>query len=145
MKSTWRMKRAGSLYEQQFFLDALKNGLEVFTPLGDYLPQDCIVMNSAGRTFRVQIKGTSTLLHDTRGKGLGRYMITSASGKKVKETIDCTKVDTLAAYVQPLGKWYIIPGMDLDNAIRISLYPHNNKSKAKYERFQDNWNAFKIS
>lgn len=139
------MKRAGSIYEQQFFLDALKNGLEVFTPIGDYLPQDCIVMNSAGRTFRVQIKGTGSLVHDTRGKGMGRYMITSASGKKVKETIDCTKVDTLAAYIEPVNAWYIIPCMDLDNAIRISLYPHNTKSKAKYEKFQDNWNAFKIS
>ena len=102
-------------------------------------------MNSAGRTFRVQIKGTSSLVYDQRGKGMGRYMITSATGRKIKETIDCTKVDTLAAYVEPLNKWYIIPCMDLDNAIRISLYPHNTKSKAKYEGFQDNWNAFKIS
>lgn len=140
------MKRAGSIYEQQFFLDALKNGLEVFTPIGDYLPQDCIVMNSAGRTFRVQVKGTGVLVEDKRRNGgLGRYMITSASGKKVKETIDCTKVDTLAAYIEPVNAWYIIPCMDLDNAIRISLYPHNTKSKAKYEKFQDNWNAFKIS
>ena len=140
------MKRTGSIYEQQFFLDALKNGLEVFTPIGDYLPQDCIVMNSAGRTFRVQVKGTGVLIEDKRNNGgLGRYMITSASGKKVKETIDCTKVDTLAAYIEPVNAWYIIPCMDLDNAIRISLYPHNAKSKAKYERFLNNWNAFKIS
>ena len=140
------MKRTGSIYEQQFSLDALKNGLEVFTPIGDYLPQDCIVMNSAGRTFRVQVKGTGVLIEDKRNNGgLGRYMITSASGKKVKETIDCTKVDTLAAYIEPINAWYIIPCMDLDNAIRISLYPHNTKSKAKYERFLNNWNAFKIS
>ena len=140
------MKRTGSIYEQQFSLDALKNGLEVFTPIGDYLPQDCIVMNSAGRTFRVQVKGTGVLIEDKRNNGgLGRYMITSASGKKVKETIDCTKVDTLAAYIEPVNAWYIIPCMDLDNAIRISLYPHNTKSKAKYERFLNNWNAFKIS
>jgi len=140
------MKRTGSIYEQQFSLDALKNGLEVFTPIGDYLPQDCIVMNSAGRTFRVQVKGTGVLIEDKRNNGgLGRYMITSASGKKVKETIDCTKVDTLAAYIEPVNAWYIIPCMDLDNAIRISLYPHNAKSKAKYERFLNNWNAFKIS
>lgn len=39
------MKRKGSLYEQIFFTEALRQGLEVFVPLGDYLPQDCIVMN----------------------------------------------------------------------------------------------------
>ena len=54
------MKRKGSLYEQKFFSEALEHGLEVFVPLGDYLPQDCLVMNSAGKIFKVQIKGTET-------------------------------------------------------------------------------------
>ena len=45
------MKRKGSLYEQKFFSEALEHGLEVFVPLGDYLPQDCLVMNTAGKDF----------------------------------------------------------------------------------------------
>ena len=51
-------KRAGNLYEQRFFTEALSRGFEVFIPLGDYLPQDAIVMNSAGKLFKVQVKGT---------------------------------------------------------------------------------------
>jgi hypothetical protein len=53
------MKRAGNLYEQIFFAEALSKDLEVFTPLGDYLPQDCLVMNKAGKVFKTQIKGTA--------------------------------------------------------------------------------------
>ena len=51
-----KMKRKGSLYEQKFFSEALEHGLEVFVPLGDYLPQDCLVMNSAGKIFKFRSK-----------------------------------------------------------------------------------------
>jgi len=142
--STSRMKRTGSLYEQQFFLEALKNDLEVFTPIGDYLPQDCIVMNRAGRVFKVQVKGTACLIK-TSLKGLGRYMITASSGNENKKSIDCQKVDILAAYVHPVDTWYLIPSLHLDNAVRISLYPHNSDSKAKHEKFINNWEVFKVS
>ena len=68
------MKRRGSLYEQTFFTEALARNLEVFTPLGDYLPQDCLVMNQAGKIFKVQIKGTKDKVFDKANKGQGRYM-----------------------------------------------------------------------
>ena len=71
------MKRTGNLYEQIFFAEALSKDLEVFTPLGDYLPQDCLMMNKAGKVFKTQIKGTADKVRDSRG-GLGRYMITCA-------------------------------------------------------------------
>ena len=139
------MKRKGSLFEQIFFTEALKQGLEVFVPLGDYLPQDCIVMNRAGRSFRVQIKGTSGIVKDRSRTGIGRYMVTAATGSMAKDPIDCSKVDVLAAYVEPMESWYIIPTLHLDGAVRISMYPHNPKSKAKHEQFKDNWNPFKIN
>ena len=65
-------KRAGNLYEQRFYTEALSRGFEVFIPLGDYLPQDAIVMNSAGKLFKVQVKGTEK--KDREG-GFGRYSI----------------------------------------------------------------------
>ena len=55
---TKNTKRKGYIYEQTFFTEALKNGLEVFIPLGDHLPVDCILVNSAGKNFNVQIKGS---------------------------------------------------------------------------------------
>jgi len=139
------MKRKGSLYEQKFFSEALEHGLEVFVPLGDYLPQDCLVMNSAGKIFKIQIKGTESKSKDKNRTGLGRYMVTTSSGSTGKETIDCTKVDVLVAYVEELNTFYNIPCMELDGAKRIGLYPHNPESKAKHEQYKDNWKIFKVS
>ena len=137
------MKRKGSLYEQLFFYEALARNLEVFTPLGDYLPQDCMLMNQAGKIFRIQIKGTADKVSDkSRTGGLGRYMITTATGNNGKTTIDPTKVDCIAAYVASIPTWYIIPTLRLDGAIRISLYPHNPKSKAKHEKYREDWDYF---
>ena len=137
------MKRRGNLYEQKFFTEALSRNLEVFTPLGDYLPQDCIIMNQAGRIFKVQIKGTKDKAKDKTHAGLGRYMITTASGSSKKMSIDCTKVDTVVVYVETIPTWYIIPCLDIDSAVRISVYPHNPKSKAKHEKHKENWDYFK--
>jgi len=139
------MKFKGNLYEQIFFTEALKHGLEVFPPLGDYLPIDCLVMNSAGRVFKIQIKGTNRPVICERNKGLGRYKITSCSGNNKKSPLDCTKVDILAAYIEDLQVWYLIPCMALDSATTIGLYPHIVDSKAKHEKFKENWNLFKIN
>ena len=138
------MKRKGSLYEQKFFSEALEHGLEVFVPLGDYLPQDCLVMNSAGKIFKIQVKGTEGKSKEGRS-GLGRYMVTTSSGSTGKESIDCTKVDILVAYVEDEDIFYNIPCMELDGAKRIGLYPHNPESKAKHEQYKDNWKVFKVS
>jgi hypothetical protein len=137
------MKRRGSLYEQTFFTEALARNLEVFTPLGDYLPQDCLVMNQAGKIFKVQIKGTKDKVFDKPNKGQGRYMVTTASGTSKKMTIDCTKVDILAAYIEAIPTWYIIPCLEINQAVRISLYAHNPSSKAKHEKYREAWDLFK--
>jgi len=139
------MKRKGNFYEQKFFTKALEMGLEVFIPLGDYLPQDCMLMNTYGRIFKVQIKGTNEKAKDPSRGGLGRYMVTTSSGSCGKESIDCTKVDVLAAYIESLDIFYNIPCLELDSAKRISLYPHNIDSKAKHEKFKESWEAYKIS
>lgn len=116
----------------------------MFVPLGDYLPQDCLLMNPAGKVFKVQIKGTEGKSKEDR-TGLGRYMVTTSRGSGDKETIDCTKVDVLVAYVDELNTFYNIPCMELDGAKRISVYPHNPESKAKHEKYKDNWKVFKVS
>lgn len=136
------MKRKGNLYEQIFYTEALARNLEVFIPLGDYLPQDCLVMNRAGKSYKVQIKGTAEKAYDKTRGGLGRYMITTASGSSTKQSIDPTKVDVLAAYIEKIPTWYIIPTLAIDNAIRISLYPHNAASKAKHEKYREHWELF---
>jgi len=137
------MKSKGTLYEQTFFAEALSRNLHVFSPIGDYLPVDCLIMNDAGKVFKVQIKGTENKTQDPQRTGLGRYMVTTATGATKKQSIDPSKVDVLAAYVQKVKTWYIIPILSIDSALRISLYPHNPKSKAKHERFLEDWDYFK--
>ena len=137
------MKRKGSLYEQIFFTEALARNLEVFTPLGDYLPQDCLVMNQAGKVFKVQVKGTKDKTKDSARGGLGRYMITTAGGADKKINMDCTKVDILAAYVEAIPIWYIIPCLDVNQTMRITLYPHNQQSRGKLEKYREGWDLFK--
>ena len=139
------MRRDGSLYEQIFFAEALKHGLEVFPPLGDYLPIDCLVMNSAGRVFKVQIKGTSKVTICPKNKGSGRYKITASCGSLKKQPLDCTKVDVLAAFIEDLELWYLIPCMSLDNALTLGLYPNIPDSKGKHEKFRENWDLFKTT
>ena len=69
-------KQAGASYEAQFTADALKRGLNVLQPFGDYLPYDLIVENKRAETFRVQVKGTT---HKQKGKNHA-YRTTAASG-----------------------------------------------------------------
>ena len=137
------MKRDGSLYEQIFFAEALKHGLEVFPPLGDYLPVDCLVMNTAGRVFKIQIKGTA---HTSKeGRKNPRYIVTTATGRDSKTSIDCTKVDVVVAYLADINVFYIIPCMAIDGAKRISLYALEPDSTAKHEKFRENWDLFKTT
>jgi hypothetical protein len=102
-------------------------------------------MNQAGKIFKVQIKGTKDIQFDRANGGMGRYMITTSTGSCKKETIDCTKVDILAAYIESIPTWYLIPCLEINQCIRISLYAHNPKSKAKHEKFREAWDIFKAA
>jgi len=142
---TKNTRRKGYIWEQVFFTEALKHGLEVFTPLGDYLPQDCIVVNSAGKKFNVQIKGSSVLKICKKNKGMGRYQVNCTSGSTGLNAIDCTKVDVVAVYCADIDLWYLIPCMALDGSTVVGLYPHNPESKAKHEKYKDGWDIFKTA
>ena len=138
-------KRLGCIFEQEFFAQALRKGLEVFCPLGEHLPQDCIVVNSAGRKFNVQIKGTEKARLGDGTKTIKRYRFSCSTGRTVKKPLDCTKVDVVAVYCDDIDVWYLIPCMAIDNAVTISVYPHVEGSKAKHERFRENWEIFKTA
>ena len=135
------MRRKGNLFEQKFFTEALSRGYEVFVPLGDYLPQDCLILNSAGKIFKVQIKGTQA-----KRVSENKYAISSSFDQQsTRVPIDCTKVDVLVAYIEDQDIFYLIPCLELDGAKRINLYPHRPDSKAKHEKYLDNWAIFKTS
>jgi|11_taG_2_1085331.scaffolds.fasta_scaffold143873_1 competence transcription factor ComK len=131
-------KRFGYLSEQVFIVEAMRKGLEVLAPVGEYLPIDFVVMNRAGKFLRTQVKATDSLI---TSNGCKRYAITASSGKG-KTAIDCTKVDILACYVNPENQWYFIPCLSLNQNVKIWLYPQNPKSTGQWEKYKDNWEAF---
>ena len=45
-------------------------------------------MNDAGRVFKVQIKGTENKTLDSQRTGLGRYMVTTATGATKPATLE---------------------------------------------------------
>jgi len=144
--STSKMtKRFGYIYEQEFFTKSLRQGLEVFTPLGDHLPVDCIVVNSAGKKFNVQIKGSGKASSSERKNGCNRYKFSTTTGRSVKHPLDCTKVDVVAIYCADIDTWYLIPCMAIDGALTVAVYPHNPDSKAKHEKYRENWEIFKTA
>ena len=135
------MRRKGNFFEQKFFTEALSRGYEVFVPLGDYLPQDCLILNSAGKVFKIQIKGTQS----KRIKENKYAISTSFDQQSTRVPIDCTKVDVLVAYIEDKDVFYLFPCLELDGAKVINLYPHRPDSKAKHEKYLDNWAIFKTA
>lgn len=137
-------KKAGTVYEYKFFAKMLEYGYNVYTPLGDHLPCDCIVENSAGRKYSVQIKGTASANREGgRNVNSKRFKVIAGTGQHSKSHIDCTKIDILVAYVQPVDSWYIIPCVELDGVKSVWFYPFQENSKARSERFKEKWDLFK--
>jgi hypothetical protein len=134
-------KKVGTAWEYEFFARILDLGYDLFIPAGDNLPQDCIVGNSAGKLFKVQIKGTTRAYPDKRNTP--RYKICAGSGAKSKTPIDCTKVDLLAVYIASRDVWYLIPCLELTETVGCWFYPDNEDSKARFEIYRDNWSYFK--
>tara|TARA_R110002096_G_scaffold225421_1_gene414642 strand:- start:256 stop:690 length:435 start_codon:yes stop_codon:yes gene_type:complete len=129
-------KRRGSQYEAAFVTQALKRGLDILEPYGDYMPYDIMVQNADGRIQRVQVKGTSSQIKNKPG-----YKVIAASGNATKTPINPDEVDVLAAYVEPEDVWYLIPVVKLTGNVSVYLNPHS-KVNGRYEVWKEAWNVF---
>jgi len=49
------------------------------------------------------------------------------------------EADFLAAYVAPERAWYIVPVRAFWPANHLSLYPQNEKSEGKWEKYREAW------
>lgn len=137
-------KSKGTAWEYKFFSSILDQELDLFIPAGDNLPMDCVVGNSAGKLFKVQVKGTT---RDCKSHKLQypRYKIVAGTGTGSKTPIDCTKVDVLAVYIAPMDLWYIVPCLALDGKVGLWFYPGKTDSTGKHEKFRNNWDFFKTA
>jgi len=129
-------KRRGSQYESAFVTQALKRGLDILEPYGDYMPYDVMVQNGDGRILRVQVKGTSSQIKNKPG-----YKVIAATGNTTKTPINPEEVDVLAAYVEPEDTWYLIPVKKLTGNVSVYLNP-NTKQNGRYEVWKEAWNVF---
>jgi len=129
-------KRRGSQYESAFVTQALKRGLDILEPYGDYMPYDVMVQNGDGRILRVQVKGTSSQIKNKPG-----YKVIAAHGNATKAPINPEDVDVLAAYVEPEDTWYLIPVKKLTGNVSVYLNP-NTKQNGRYEVWKEAWNVF---
>ena len=118
------------MYEYKFFSKILEKGYDLFIPAGDNLPIDCIVQNGAGNLYKVQIKGTASENREGGRTGKKRYKVLAATGQSSKTSIDCTKVDILAAYVEPVNTWYIIPCLEI-GAKSVWFYPQIGRAHVR--------------
>ena len=130
------LKRRGSQYEAAFVTQALKRGLDILEPYGDYMPYDVMVQNGDGRILRVQVKGTSSQIKNKPG-----YKVIAATGNTTKTPINPEEVDVLAAYVEPEDTWYLIPVKKLTGNVSVYLNP-NTKLNGRYEVWKEAWNVF---
>lgn len=130
------LKRRGSQYEAAFATQALKRGLDILEPYGDYMPYDVMVQNGDGRILRVQVKGTGNQIKNKPG-----YKVIAATGNSTKTPINPDEVDVLAAYVEPEDTWYVIPVVKLKGNVSVYLNP-NTKRNGRYEVWKEAWNVF---
>ena len=130
------LKRRGSQYEAAFATQALKRGLNILEPYGDYMPYDVMVQNGDGRILRVQVKGTGNQIKNKPG-----YKVIAATGNATKTPINPDEVDVLAAYVEPEDTWYVIPVVKLKGNVSVYLNP-NTKRNGRYEVWKEAWNVF---
>jgi len=131
-------KQLGAAWEARFTADALKRGLNVLQPIGDYLPYDLMVENKRDDTYRVQVKGTS--YRQTGKKDIYRISAVSGNSKIGKRAITKEQVDVLAIFVVPLTTWYHIP-IEKITASAVYVRPVEGSS-AQYEVWKEAWNTY---
>ena len=137
-------KQKGTRYEMLFISKCMKMGLHPHDTVGDYLQHDMLVMNDAGCVHKVQVKGTNYAV--TERRKTPRYRITAKKGNNTSVKsglgkLDCTKIDILAAYVEPCDVWYLIPCLAI-KSMAVWFYPDIENSKATYEKYKENWDCF---
>jgi hypothetical protein len=93
-------KHRGEWAEAQFVADALKNGFEIFTPIGDCSSIDFVIFHD-GKPIRIQCKATWTNL-----KGKSKWNIGKGSSAKKRYTDH--DVDFLALYDGNIECWRFV-------------------------------------
>ena len=105
-------------------------------PYGDKEHYD-FILDSGERFWRVQVKSTSCAEADHSG-----YIVTAChSGPKYKvKPYRADEIDFFAAYIVPLGIWYVVPVNQLASLRFPRLHPSGYRSGGGcFEAFREAW------
>ena len=129
----------GTAGELLFAFEAYRRGLYPCVPsIGDPPCFDMVVINRiSGRPVIVQVK-TADMKKDSK-----KYQA-KATCQADSIHLNETNVQYLCMYTPGPKVWYMVPVSRI-TATAICVFPHNPKSKGKYEKFKENWAAFGFS
>jgi hypothetical protein len=132
-------KRSGEISQAAFLLKASTMGFNLALPWGDSERWDFVVWGrDQQRVTRVQVKGTGRLylggyevqpVHSTRRGGKKRYT------KK--------EIDVIAAHVQPVDAWYLIPIEAVGRAKSLRLYPEGKVLRKSGRSGHPDWEGWR--
>jgi len=117
------------------FTEGAEVGVSVAMPWGDSERYDFVVWaEQGGPIFRVQVKGTGRLyrrgyevqpVHATRRRGKRRYT--------------AKEIDVVAAHVQPVDVWYLLPIAAVGRAKSLRFYPDIKSRRPMWEEYREAW------
>jgi hypothetical protein len=127
-------KKIGEISEAAFLFRSVSMGFGAAKPWGDSERFDCIVWSGNGPLLRVQVKCTISLHH--RGYAV-QPTCNSAGVGKVEYTAE--DFDFLAAHIQSLDIWYLLPSSVFAPAAFLKFYPDIKARDPLREGYRDAW------
>lgn len=123
-------KERGEMGEAAFLAVAAALGLRVSKPWGESSRYDLIV-DSGKKLLRVQVKSAH------RAGEYGGYTF-HAHGNSSR-VYGADEIEVLAAYVVPVGAWYLFPVEEFRKYRSMKLFPESRRRRSKFERFREAW------
>ena len=128
-------KRSGEVSQAAFLLRARTLGFKIALPWGDSERWDFVVWRKeGGPMYRVQVKGTGRLYR--RGYEV-QPVHTTRGGRKKGYT--AKEIDVVAAHVQPVDAWYLLPIGAIGRAKSLRLYPDIKSRRPMWEEYREAW------
>lgn len=123
-------KQRGEMAEAAFLAVAAALGLRVAKPWGESSRYDLIV-DTGRNLLRVQVKSAH------KAGEYGGYTF-HAHGNSTR-VYGADEIDVLAAYVVPVGAWYLFPVEEFRKYKAMKLFPESRRRRSKFEKFREAW------